>query len=165
MKRIISFGLVLMLILSLGITVLGAGSPTSGSTSGSTTSAQPQATARGMDLFDSNDNRIATVPAGSIRKISVANANRLGEEDRAAFLAAYEEARSIEGRVVKYFYWLDIPEKYKTDDFSYANYIFTCTGSNGSVQVNGKDMEVEMIGRNKYCARLTEFGSLAILCD
>ena len=166
MKRIVSLLLAVVMIMGLGVTVLAAGSPTAGETSGTTTAAQPRSPmANGMKLYNADGEKIATVPANAVRKTSVGNANKLNDDDREAFLAAYEEAKKIDDKVVKYFFWLDIPEKYKTDDLAYFSYIFTCTGKNVEVQVNGKDMEVKKIGRYTYEAKLTEFGAVAILCD
>ncbi len=170
MKKIVSLLLAVALVMGLGITVFAAGSPTEDGKSGgdgSATTAVPRTTAKkGMGIFNSDGERIATVPAGQVKKTAVGNAKKLSDADREAFLAAYEEAKKVEGKIVKYFYWLTIPNKYKNmDDFSYAEYEFTCTGKNVQVTVNGKEMEVEKIGINKYCAKLTEFGAVAILCD
>lgn len=166
MKKAVSLLLAVVMVMGLGVTVLAAGSPTSSGTSGTTTAAQPTSPlAKGLGLFNSDDEKYATVPANAVRKTSVGNANKLDDEDKEAFLAAYEDAKNVDNKIVKYFYWLDIPGKYKTDEFAYAKYIFTCTGKNVEVQVNGKDMEVEKIGRYTYSAKLTEFGAVAILCD
>lgn len=165
MKKLISFLLALTLILSLGLTVFAAGSPSKGETSDTSTAPQPVTAKKGMEIFNSDDKKIATVPINAVRKTSVGNANKLSVEDKEAFLAAYEEVKKIEGKVVKYFYWLDIPKQYKTDGFAYAKYIFTCTGKNVQVQVNGKEMEVAKTGKYTYEAKLTEFGAVAILCD
>ena len=170
MKKIVSLLLAVALVIGLGITVFAAGSPTSSGNKGSggtaTTNVPRTAAQPTMSTYDSEGNKLSTVPAGKIKKIAVGNANKLSAEDKEAFLAAYEEAKNIEGKKVKYFFWLDIPEKYKNaDDFGYFGYRFTCTGKNVQVTVNGKDMEVEKIGKNTYIAHLTEFGAVAILCD
>lgn len=165
MKKFVSFLLALTMVLSLGVTAFAAGSPTKDKTSDTTSAALPTTGKKGLGLYNSDDELIAVVPANAVRKTSVGNADRLSDEDKEAFLAAYEDAKKVEGKVVKYFYWLDIPEKYKTDDFAYAKYIFTCTGKNVQLQVNGKEMEVEKVGKFTYEAKLTEFGAIAILCD
>lgn len=170
MKKIVSLLLAVALVMGLGITVFAAGSPTSDGNKGAggtaTTNVPRTAANTGMGIYDADGNKIATVPANKIKKISVGNANKLSDEDKEAFLAAYEEAKKVEGKKVKYFFWLDIPEKYKNaDDFGYFGYRFTCTGKNVQVTVNGKDMEVEKVGKNTYIAHLTEFGAVAILCD
>ena len=165
MKKLVSFLLVVIMVLSLGVTAFAAGSPTKDETSSTTTAATTPTYKKGMGLFNSDDEKYATVPANAVKKTAVANANKLADEDKEAFLAAYEDAKKVEGKVVKYFYWLDIPEQYKTDEFAYAEYIFTSTGKNIQVTVNGKEMEVEQIGKFTYSAKLTEFGAVAILCD
>ncbi len=170
MKRIVSLLLAAVLLLGLGVTVFAAGSPTSDGNKGSggtaTTNVPRTAGKPGMGIYNSDDEKIATVPAGQIKKTAVGNAKKLSDADKEAFLAAYEEAKKVEGKKVKYFYWLDIPEKYKNmEDFAYAKYEFTCTGKNVQVTVNGKEMEVEQTGKNTYFAKLTEFGAVAILCD
>ena len=150
MKKIVSLLLAVALVMGLGITVFAAGSPTSDGNKGAggtATTNVPRTPANpGMGVYDAD--------------------NKLSDEDKEAFLAAYEEAKKVEGKKVKYFFWLDIPEKYKNaDDFGYFGYKFTCTGKNVQVTVNGKDMEVEKVGKNTYIAHLTEFGAVAILCD
>lgn len=164
MKRIITFLLVLVLLLGLSVTAFADKSPSGGDSSGKTTSRYPAAS-NGLTLYNSKDEEIGAVPAKDVKKIAVGNAKKLDESDKEAFLAAYEDAKKVEGKIVKYFYWLDIPEKYKTDDFAYAKYSFTCTGKNVEVTVNGNKMDVEQTGRYTYAAKLTEFGSVAILCD
>ena len=120
----------------------------------------------GMGIYNSDGEKIATVPAGQVKKTAVKNAKKLSAENKEAFLAAYEEAKNVEGKKLKSFYWLDIPSKYKNmEDFGYAEYKFTCTGENVQVTVNGKEMEVEQTGKNSYTAKLTEFGAVAIFCD
>ena len=160
MKKIVSLLLAVALVMGLGITVFAAGSPTSGN------GQDKQPTKKGMEIYNSDDELIAIVPPEEIKRVSVGNANKLSAEEKEAFLAAYEDAKNVEGKKVKYFYWLDIPEKYKNmEDFAYAKYEFTCTGENVQVTVNGKEMEVEQTGKNTYFAKLTEFGAIAILCD
>lgn len=167
MKKIVSFLLVAVMVLSFGATVLAAGSPSAGQTSGTATAPLPaqQKKAPGVGLYDSNGEKVGTVPANKVKKTSVANAGRLSDEDRETFLAVYEQFKAEEGKVVKYFYWLDIPEEYKSDDIAYYRYEFTCTGKNVQLFVNGKEMEIEKTGKNAYAAKLTEFGAVAILCD
>lgn len=171
MKKIVSLLLAVALVMGLGITAFAAGSPTSDGNkggNGSATTNVPRGNGGkpGMGIYNSDDEEIAFVPAGQIKRIAVGNANKLSAEDKEAFLAAYEEAKNIEGKKVKYFYWLDIPEEYKEmDGFAYGKYEFTCTGENVQVTVNGKEMEVEQTGKNTYFAKLTEFGAVAILCD
>ena len=168
MKKIVSLLLAAVLLLGLGVTVFAVDSPTgSGNNNGTpTTPGHRTATKPGMEVDNADDDKIATIPANQIKKTSVANAKKLSDADREAFLAFYEEAKKIEGKKVKYFFWLDVPEKYKNmEGFDHVKYIFTCTGKNVQVLVNGKEMEVEKTGKNTYFARLTEFGAVAILCD
>ena len=84
---------------------------------------------------------------------------------RYADLFLYEDAQAVEGKVVKYFYWVDVPEDYKTEDFAWAKYEFKCAGENVEVTVNGNPMEVVHVDGVDYYAKLTEFGAVAIMCD
>ena len=174
MKKIVSFLLAALMVLSLGSTVLAAGSPTGNNNAG--VPAAPAAPAAeeetaeeteepGMGVFNEDGEQVGTIPADAVKKISVDDADELDDEDKEAFLAAYETAKKMEGKVVKYCFWLDIPEEYKTEDLAYVLYEFTCTGKNVQVFVNDKEMEVEETGKNAYAAKLTEFGAVAILCD
>ncbi len=169
MKRLISFFLAAIMILSLGITAMAAGSPTAdqNGTSETATAPLPASGEKGLELYNADDELIRVVPYHEVKRTSVGNANRLSDEEKEAFLACYEDAKNVTDRLVKYFYWLDIPDEYKTEDVAYAKYYFTCTGQNVQLTVNGKEMEVEKAdtGRFSYFAKLTEFGAIAILCD
>ena len=158
MKKLVSLLLVVTIILSLGITALAAGSPVG---------PQPRVnTNTGLGLYDANDKKIGTVPAKDIVKLNVGGADQLDEADKEAFLAAYEEAKNTEGKIVRHFFWLDIPEEYKNmDGFGYAKYTFGSRGQNVTVTVNGKDMEVVKLGHGQYYAKLTEFGIVSIISD
>ena len=166
MKKLVVILLVAAMALSLSVTAMAGNSPTNSGSSSTTTSSVPATGSGPLEIFNSDDVLIATVPSREVTKITVGNANRLSGEDKDAFLAAYEDAKNVEGKVVKYFYWFDIPEHYKElEDFCYARYWFGCTGKNVELTVNGNPMEVVNVRTNYYYAKLTEFGSLAILCD
>ena len=89
----------------------------------------------------------------------------LYDEDKDAFLAAYEDAKNVEGKVVKYFYWLGMPKELEGVDFEWFRYDFKCAGENVEVTVNGHPMEVVHVDGVDYYAKITEFGAIAILCD
>ena len=117
-----------------------------------------------FDIVDDSDETVAVVPAEELIIVPVKEADQLSDEDKEAFLAAYEEAKAVEDKLVKYFFWLDVPETYKNvEDFSAFKFTFTCTGDNVVVLVNGKPMKVVKLDGNKYCAYLTEFGAVSIL--
>ena len=119
-----------------------------------------------FDIVDDSDDTVAVVPAEELIIVPVKEADQLSDEDKEAFLAAYEEAKAVKDKLVKYFFWLDVPETYKNvEDFSAFKFTFTCTGDNVVVLVNGKPMKVVKLDGNKYCAYLTEFGALSILTD
>ncbi len=170
MKKFFALVLALAVVLSLGVTAF-AGSSGGGSSSGSTVDlgwgefpvAAPAK--KGMDLYKADDKLLTSVPEGDIIQVPVGQAAELNAEDEEAFLAAYEVAKAIEGKVVKYFYWVDIPESYKTEDFAWAKYEFKCAGENVEVTVNGNPMEVVHVDGVDYYAKLTEFGAVAIMCD
>ena len=159
MKKIISILLVVAVMFSLGVTAFAKGSPVVEPTKKTTA-------VGGMGIFDSNDKQIAVVPPQKIVNYSVANAGRLPAEDKDAFLAAYEEAKNVQDRTVRSFFWLDIPDEYKNmDGFAYAKYNFNCRGENVQLTVNGNPMEVVNISGSRYFAKLTEFGAVSITSD
>ena len=172
MKKVFALVLAFALVMSLGVTAF-AGSSGGGASSASTvdlgwgdfTVAKPAPATKGMELYNGEDKLIAVVEEEDIIQVPVGQAAELGAEDEEAFLAAYEDAKAVEGKVVKYFYWIDIPEKYKTEDFTWAKYEFKCAGENVEVTVNGNPMEVVHVDGVDYYAKLTEFGAVAIMCD
>ena len=176
MKKVFAFVLAFALVMSLGVVAFANSSPVSPSSSGSDTAAAdigfttpiaptPAEKEGGMALYNADEKVYATVPAEDVTEVAVGDADKLSAEDKEAFLAAYEDVKAIEGKVVKYFYWVDIPESYKTDEFAWAKYEFKCTGENVEVTVNGNPMEVVHVDGVDYYAKLTEFGAVAILCD
>ena len=172
MKKIVSLLLAVALVMGLGITVFAAGSPTEDGKSGgdgSATTAVPANTGKDfLELYNDDDELIDLVPWEEVTILKVGAANRLSDEEKELFLSTYEDVKKIDDKVVKYFYWLDIPDSYKTEDLAYAKYYFSCTGKNVQLTVNGKDMEVfpsDKGGANNYYAKVTEFGAVAIMCD
>ena len=155
MKKVISVLLVITVLLSLGVTAMAAGSPVKKDTG------RP-----GIGLYNSEDKQIAFVPNSAIPKVRAGGADKLDAADKDAFLAAYEEAKNTEGKVVRDFFWLDVADEYKNlDGFSYAKYYFGSRGQNVQVTVNGKDMEVVRLGHGQYYAKLTEFVIVSITSD
>ena len=171
MKKVFALVLAFALVMSLGVTAF-AGSSGGGSSSPATvdigwgefTTATAPAKAT-THIYGKDDKEIAEIDESSVVILPVGEADKLPEADKEAFLAAYEEAKAVEGKVVKYFYWIDIPEKYKTEDFAWAKYEFKCAGENVEVTVNGNPMEVVHVDGVDYYAKLTEFGAVAIMCD
>ncbi len=159
MKKFVSFLLVLTLVLSLSATAFAAGSPTS---TGPKNPVVPQ----GLGIYNDADRRIAVVPNKDVLKLNVGSADKLDAADKDAFLAAYDAAKNTEGKIVRHFFWLDIPDEYKNlEDFSYAKLTFGSRGQNVEVTVNGKPMEVVKLGHGQYYAKLTEFGVVSIISD
>ena len=157
MKRFVALVLVLVMAAALSVTAFAAGSqvgPGPGNQGENTTT---------IGIYNSEDKRIAKAP---VTTATPSRAKKLADADREAFLKAYEDAKNIKDRVVRSFFWLDIPEKYKTmDGFAYAKYNFTAKGENVKLTVNGKEMEVVSEGGTKYYAKLTEFGSICVTSD
>ena len=119
-----------------------------------------------FDVVDAKDEAVAAVPASEVTIVPVKAADQLPEKDKEAFLKAYEEAKAVQDKVVKYFFWVDIPESYKSDsNFDAMKFTFTCTGDNVVVLVNGKPVKLVKLDGNKYVAYLTEFGAISILTD
>ncbi len=172
MKKFFALVLALAVVLSLGVTAF-AGSSGGGSSSGSTvdlgwgefTTATAPAKDAVYDVYDENDKVIAEVPASSVAQIAIGQADKLDDADKEAFLAEYEKAQAVEGKVVKYFYWIGMPEELEGVDFAWMRYDFKCAGENVEVTVNGNPMEVVHVDGVDYYAKLTEFGAVAIMCD
>ena len=119
-----------------------------------------------FDVVDAKDEAVAAVPVSEVTIVPVKAADQLPEKDKEAFLKAYEEAKAVEDKVVKYFFWVDIPESYKSDsNFDAMKFTFTCTGDNVVVLVNGKPVKLVKLDGDKYVAYLTEFGAISILTD
>ena len=158
MKKFVSFLLVVVFMFSLSVTALAAGSPVA---------PQPKtAGGTGIGIYNSDDRLLAVVPANEVVKVNVGQADKLSAEDKEAFLAAYEEAKNTEGKIVRRFFWLDIPEEYKTmEGFAYAKLNYGTQGQNVSITVNGKDMENVRLGHGAYYAKLTDFGIVSIVSD
>ena len=117
------------------------------------------------ELYNENNELISSIPEDEIIYLDVSEAPKLSDEDQEAFIAAFEDARAIEDMVVHDFYWFDIPEEYKTEDFSWLKYEFNCAGELVEVTVNGNPMEVVHVDGEEYYAKLTEFGAVAIMSD
>ena len=142
MKRFVSVLLVITVLLALGVPAFAAGSPTGSG---------------------KKDKPSAVVPTKDSIRYNVRQADNLDDADKDAFLAAYEDAKKVDDKVVLQAFWLDVPDEYKNlEDFSYARYYFSTVGRNIGVSVNGKDMDVGRLGNGNYYAKLTEFGTVVI---
>ena len=159
MKRIVSFFLVALLLLSLGVSAMAtSGSPTTPTHRGGKGS--------GLRIYNDEDKLIAVVPWSKVTQLSVGQADQLSAEEKDAFLAAYENVKNMDGKIVRKFFWLDVPQSYKDlEDFAYARWDFGTRGQNVQLSMNGKDMEVNKLGHGQYWAKVTEFGALAIISD
>ena len=169
MKKVIAFALMLALVLSCGVLafadVKSEVSPAHSDTATAPAGPAPIKGRMSLEVYDKDDKMIDTVPRDKVVLAQVGQANQLPAADKEAFLKAYEDAKAVKDRVVKYFFWLGTEDYTKPADFSYYKYAFNTTGKNVSVQVNGKDMEVVNVQGNSYYAKLTELGAVAILCD
>ncbi len=172
MKRFLALFLAAAVVLSFGATAFAAYSPTSGDNVDEgwgtyTVKAPAKNNELRLVIYDENDEVIAELYDDDVKEIAVDDADQLSPEDREAFLAAYEEAKAVEGKVVKYFYWLSISDKY-ADALAKAGwikYFFKCAGENVQMTVNGKEVEVFHIEGVDYYAKLFELGAIAIYCD
>ncbi len=167
MKKLLAVVLVLALFSSFAVYSFAAESPSSSSTSSTTPAAFPAQPEEegGLEIrLLEDDSLVKVIPDEDVTKVDVANADELEDADKEAFLAAYEAVKAVEGKAVKFFFWLDIPEELKETE--YAKYDFVCEGENVEVTVNGNPMEVVAgDAENSYTAKLTELGAVAILCD
>ena len=157
MKKFVSVLLVIAIFMSLGVSALAGGSPVARNRAGG---------GEGLRIYNSDDVLIAVVPEKEVIRLAIGSADKLSEEDKAAFQAAYDEVKDLEGKVVRRFLWLDVPDKYKElEDFAYARYDFGSMGQNVYLTMNGKEMDVTRLGSGRYFAKLTEFGAIAIISD
>ena len=157
MKKFVSVLLVIAVFMSLGVSALAGGSPVVRDRTGDN---------NGIVIYDENDKAIAYVPESKVIRATIGTADKLSEKDKEAFLAASDEVKNIEDKVVRRFLWLDIPEEYKNlENFAYAKYEFGSMGQNVYLTANGNKMDVVKLGSGRYFAKLTEFGSLAIISD
>ena len=168
MKRVFAFVLMLTLVCSVGaVAFAGYSSPnkTVGSTgSGMGTAALPAADFV-LEVCNKEDEVIDRVPKQKVVYATIGQAGLLPKADKEAFQSEYKDVRQIKDQVVKYFFWLNTKNYEEPADFAYYKYNFRCTGENVQVTVNGKDMAVVNVEGSKYFAKLTELGSVAILCD
>ena len=118
-----------------------------------------------LELCDANDNVLKLVPYEMTIEIQVTQGDRLPPNDEQIFMNAYERAKAIEDRIVKYFFWLDIPAVYIPENFGYGKFEFNCAGDNVECFVDGKPMEVVHVDKDDYFAKLTEFGPVMVVCD
>ncbi len=169
MKNALALILALAVVLSLGVAAFAGSSP-----EGSPAEAPKEyyygppldtlkKDAGLLEAYDANDKKIGDIPAEDVTQVVVGDADKLEAADKETFLAAYEEAKAVESKAVKFFYWLQV--KNLPEGCAYVKYPFTCSGENVQVTVNGNEMEVVSLGGDEYYAKLTEFGSVAILCD
>lgn len=175
MKKLFSALLVLVMVCSLCVSAF-ATSPTAGVTSGDTTAALPETAKEGsledleaeFEICDLETDEVkATIPAEDVKLTAVGDADKLDEEASAKFLEVYEDVKKIDDRIVKYFFWLEIPEEYKVEEGQYLKFVFVCKGENVQVTVDGDEMEVKPVEdkADTYLAKLTKLGAVAILCD
>lgn len=182
MKRLLALLLALTLVLSLGVAAFadeksegadaaktGVRSPTGGdggavSDLGWGEFTTPKAPVEeGMEIYNAAGEKIGIVPAEEVIQLAIGEADKLSPEDKEAFLKAYDEVKTIEDEVVMYFYWLDVPEKYKTDDAAWFKYSFKAPGINVRALINGKPLDVVHVKGVEYYAKLTELGALTVL--
>ena len=139
-----------------------------GSTGGTVEEYYTTRVATSKDMFaicDENGNALKLVPYEMVIEIQVTQGDRLPPNDEARFMNAYEKAKAIEDRIVKYFFWLDVPETYLPESFAYAKFEFNCAGDNVEVFVDDKPMEVVHVDGEDYYDKLTEFGPVMVVCD
>lgn len=116
----------------------------------------------GVELFDAQDRLIASVPWEEAVVVSIEDADQLGSDEQELFQAAFERARTTRDSVVRYFFWLDVPETYKTENFAYAVFRFPCEGVVVGADVNGENAPVSNLGNGYHTARLPQFGAVTV---
>ena len=183
MKKFLCVLLALALVCSLGVSALAVGSPTKDEADEDVTAALPAVApetvevtkedgtteeALGFALCDAETDAVkGVVPADALELTALDDADDLDDEDAEKFLEEFEKVKALEDKVVKYFFWLDVPEEYEINGENYLKFVFKCKGENVEVTVDGEPMEVvEVEGEaDTYFAKLTKTGAVAITCD
>ena len=170
MKRLLAFLLVLTVFLSIQVTAFAArdaGVAVPPNRPG------PAAASEDVDggplgkyfLYNASDELIDEILSNQVLKISILSASSLNKADGESFLRSYKAAKAVTDKHLRYVQWIDIPKSYKTDDLAYMTYFFDCEGGSVEVTVNGNPMEVKHVSGLRYCAKMTEFGTVAIYND
>ena len=163
MKKFLALVLALAMVLALGVAAFAdAGSPSTDDGGGKDLAYRGPALNQAAEK--KTDNAVKLVKDGNeveIELVDISNADTLDAADKEAFLAAYEAAKAVTDKVVKYFFWVKPAGVEPPADFE-----FTCEGTGVEVTVNTNPCEVVAgAEENAYIAKLTEFGAVAILCD
>ena len=173
MKKVLAFVLVAALVLSIGVTAFADNSPvvrdyTRVTADGSAPAPAPAPASTdesGLEVCNVKDEVIDVVPDSKVVRLSVGQEDLLSDADRAVFMDALAAARAVTDKLVQSIFWLNVKDYEEPADFAYYRLIFSCTGENVQVSVNGKDMEVVHIEDTNYYAKLTELGAVTISCD
>lgn len=173
MRKILAFVLVFAMVLSISVVAFADSLPAAQGDSSEDEGGSPTKSVAPQDgetdpyyrIFNDKDELINRVPVRRVTKIGAGSVSKLEQKDADALLKAQDEAKNNKDEKVRYLYWLDIPEEYKTDDFAYMEYPFVCSGENVKFFVNGNAMEVVHVAGFQYIAKMTEFGVVKITCD
>ena len=160
MKKVLAFVLTAALVLSIGVTAFADNSPVvrdyTRVTADGSTPAPASTDESGLEVCNVKDEVIDVVPDSKVVRLSVG---------QAVFMDALAAARAVTDKLVQSIFWLNVKDYEEPADFAYYRLIFSCTGENVQVSVNGKDMEVVHIEDTNYYAKLTELGAVTISCD
>ena len=118
-----------------------------------------------IPFYDANDVLLKWVRWKDAKVYSLGNAGALKQADREAFKAAYEDAKAVEGKIVKHFFWFEVREAVVPEGWAYCVIPFSVKGENLEIYVNGHPMDVVSLGGNRYEAHISEFGAISVLCD
>lgn len=175
MKKVFAFALVVALVLSIGVTAFADNSPVvrdytrvtaDGSSPAPASAPAPASTDEsGLEVCNVKDEVIDVVPDSKVVRLSVGQEDLLSDADRAVFMDVLAAARAVTDKLVQSISWLNVKDYEEPADFAYYRLLFSCTGENVQVSVNGKDMEVVHIEDANYYAKLTELGAVTISCD
>lgn len=105
------------------------------------------------------------VPKEEADFVPVGEADKLDKDGTEKFLSEYENVKGISDKLVKYFFWLQIPDKYTVNEEHYLKLVFRCKGDNVQVTANGVPMTVVHESGITYYAKLTQLGAIAIMCN
>lgn len=168
MKKFLAFVLAFAMVCSFSVSAFAASSPKAEPYNPEATSQYPFVPeVSGLVVNKlADDSFVFEIPKEDVILLSVGDADELADEDKAAFLKAYDDVKAIKDEVVNYFFWLGVKEDVEVKEDEYVKFPFICPGENVKVTVDGEEMEVVAAEEtNSYYAKLTKLGAVAICSD
>ena len=121
MKKFLALLLACAVVLGIGVAAYGENTEVDLNT--------PVVPVEKLEVYDADDQLLAQVPNEEITELSVAEADKLPEDEKCRLLSTYGEASSKKDELVQYTFWLDAPEQYKPENLNWVMMQFQCPGS------------------------------------